>query len=112
MPLLDLIELLNGAVVVEIIKMVERRTVQRVVGTKRQTFGWFGYFASLRSRCRGQEHQAEKQTAMSQRARKQMGLPRVRSGILSLSDACALGARESRTSIRHWSLVVSRLAKT
>jgi hypothetical protein len=46
---------------------------------------------------------------MGQRARKQMGVPLVRSRVLSLSDARALGAVEPRISIRQdiWLLEAS-----
>src|SRR5208282_1505477 len=106
MPLQYLVELLNGAVVIEIVEMVEGRVIQGVVGTERQGILWVVYLSvrlgsCYRERTR-QKQQGQKQVATGQGAGRQIWpfLCSVLGSVLclSLSDAGALEAMEPRTS--------------
>ena len=98
MPLQYLIEILDGAVVIEVVEVIESCPVQCVIGTKRYAVpGASRLRECLGSGCVGQhQRQGEQQMAMGQGTAKQMGIPLIRSSVLSLSDARAVGALEPR----------------
>jgi hypothetical protein len=75
MPLQHLIEFLDGAVVIQIIEMVEGRPVQRVVGAERQSVPGASYLRIRLSDSRLGQNQRHGDKQIGQAAGKQMDIP-------------------------------------